>query len=174
MKWNPHGSPLSFCARRGAGSHCVFALVFGVLAVAMPGITLAILVMFWGAFALIDGVVALVAGLRIRESGQPLWALIVLGLLGIAAGVIALGWPGLTALTLVFIIGFWAIAIGVLQLVAAFRFRRYIEGEWLHALSGVLSVVFGLAVVLRPGAGAVCVSADQQPAGTGFRQRRVA
>ena len=135
----------------------VFALVFGVLAVAMPGITLAILVMFWGAFALIDGVVALVAGLRIRESGQPLWALIVLGLLGIAAGVIALGWPGLTALTLVFIIGCWAIAIGVLQLVAAFRFRKYIEGEWLHALSGVLSLLFGIVLMARPAVGVVAL-----------------
>ena len=135
----------------------VFALIFGVMAVAMPGITLAILVMFWGAYALIDGVVALVAGFRIRESGKPLWALIVLGLLGIAAGVIALVWPGLTALTLVWVIGLWAIAIGVLQIVAAIRFRKYLEGEWLHALSGVLSLLFGIVLMARPAAGVVAL-----------------
>ena len=136
----------------------VVALMFGVLAITLPGVTLAVLVMFWGAYALIDGVVALLAGFRMRDSGRPLWALVVLGLFGIAAGVIALVWPGLTALSLVLVIGLWAIAIGVLQILAAIRFRKYIEGEWLHALSGVLSLLFGIALLVRPDAGVVALA----------------
>ena len=136
----------------------VIAVLFGALALAMPSITLAILVMFWGAYAVVDGVVALNVGFRIKDSGTPMWALVILGLLGIAAGVIALMWPGLTSLTMVLIIGLWAVAIGVLQIMAAIRFRRHIEGEWLHALSGVLSLVFGFALIFRPSMGAVALA----------------
>ena len=125
------------------------------LALAMPGVTLTILVIVWGAYALMDGVLALVAGLRMRDNGKPLWSLIIIGLLGIGAGIATFFWPGLTALTLVFIIGSWAIVMGLFQIIAAVRLRKYIQGEWLHALSGLLSIVFGVAVVLRPGAGAV-------------------
>ena len=134
------------------------AVVFGVLALAFPGVTLSLLVILWGAYALVDGVVALIAGFRIRDNGRPLWSLIFIGLMGIGAGVVTFLWPGLTALTLIFIIGIWAIAIGVFQIVAAVRFRRPIQGEWLHALSGVLAIVFGLAVTLRPGAGAMALT----------------
>ena len=134
------------------------AVVFGVLALAFPGVTLSLLVILWGAYALVDGVVALIAGFRIRDNGRPLWSLIFIGLLGIGAGVVTFLWPGLTALTLIFIIGIWAIAIGVFQIVAAVRFRKHIQGEWLHALSGVLAIVFGLAVTLRPGAGAMALT----------------
>lgn len=136
----------------------VCALIFGLLALPLPGATLAVLVILWGCYALVDGVLALVAGVRMRENGKPLWSLIVVGLLGIAAGIVTFFWPGLTALTLIFIIGFWAIAIGVFQIIAAVRLRKQIQGEWLHALSGLLSIVFGLAVVLRPGAGAIALA----------------
>lgn len=133
----------------------VAAIIFGVFAFAFPGVTLAVLVIFWGAYALADGVFAIVAGLRIRDNGKPLWPLIVAGVLGILAGVVTFLWPGLTALTLILIIGLWAIAIGVFQIVAAIRLRKEIEGEWLQILSGLLSIVFGVVVVLQPGAGAV-------------------
>ena len=133
----------------------VCALIFGVLTLALPGVTLALLVIVWGAYALVDGVLALAAGLRMRDNGKPLWSLVVVGLLGMGAGIATFFWPGLTALTLILIIGTWAIAIGLLQIIAAVRLRKHIRGEWLHALSGLLSVVFGLAVVLRPGAGAL-------------------
>lgn len=136
----------------------VCALVFGALALAFPGLTLSVLVMFWGAYALLDGVAALVAGLRMGEGGKPLWSLIAIGLLGIGAGVVTFFWPGLTAFTLIFIIGIWAIAIGLLQIIAAVRFRKYIEGEWLHALSGLVSIAFGVAVTLQPGAGAIALA----------------
>lgn len=136
----------------------VCALIFGVLALAMPGLTLSLLVLFWGAYALIDGVSALVAGFRMREGGKPLWSLVFVGLLGIAAGAVTFLWPGLTALTLVIIIGSWAIVAGIFQIVAAVRLRKVIQGEWLHALSGLLSVIFGTAMVLLPGAGAIALA----------------
>lgn len=136
----------------------VCALIFGVLALVLPGVTLAVLVLLWGSYALVDGVLALVAGARIREHGKPLWPLIAVGVVGIAAGIATFFWPGVTALTLIFIIGIWAIAIGLFQIIAAVRLRKQIQGEWLHALSGLLSIVFGLVVVLRPGAGAIALA----------------
>ncbi len=136
----------------------VSALIFGVLALALPGVTLTLLVIVWGAYVLLDGVLALAAGLRIRDNGKPLWSLIFVGVLGIGVGIATFFWPGLTALTLILIIGSWAIAIGLLQIVAAMRLRKHVHGEWLHALSGLLSVIFGLAVVGWPGAGAIALT----------------
>ena len=134
------------------------ALIFGVLALSLPGVTLTLLVAVWGVYALMDGVLALAAGLRMHEGGKPVWSLILVGLMGLAAGLAAFFWPGLTALTLMLIIGSWAIAIGLLQVVATLRLRKHIQGEWLHALSGLLSLVFGLAIVLWPGAGAIALA----------------
>lgn len=136
----------------------VCALVFGALALVFPGLTLGILVIFWGAYALLDGVAALVAGFRMGDNGKPLWSLIAIGLLGIGAGVVTFFWPGLTAFTLIFIIGVWAIAIGIFQIIAAVRFRKHIPGEWLHVLSGLLAIAFGVVVTLQPGAGAIALA----------------
>ncbi len=135
----------------------VAAIVFGLLAYARPGATLETLVLFWGAYALADGVLALVAGFRMREAGKPLWAMIVIGVLGIAAGLATFAWPALTAITLVFIIGYRAISIGVFQILAAIRFRRTIDNEWLLGLSGLLSIAFGALLVYQPGAGALAL-----------------
>lgn len=134
------------------------ALIFGLMALVLPAATLAVLVLLWGTYALVDGLLAVVAGVRIRENGKPLWPLIIVGLVGIAAGIVTFFWPGVTALTLIFIIGSWAIAIGVFQIMAAIRLRKQIQGEWLQALSGLLSIAFGLLVVLRPGAGAIALT----------------
>lgn len=79
------------------------------------------------------------------------------GLLGIAVGIIAFAWPGITALALLYLIAFWAIFTGVLEVIAAFRLRHEVEGEWLLAISGVLSVLFGLALIVRPATGALAV-----------------
>jgi uncharacterized membrane protein HdeD (DUF308 family) len=133
----------------------VAAVVFGALAYIAPGATLATLVIFWGAYALVDGVLALVVGFTMRDNGKPLWAMIAIGLIGVGAGLATFMWPALTAITLIFIIGYWAILIGIFQIVAAIRLRRTIDNEWLLGLSGLLSIVFGLLLVLRPGEGAL-------------------
>jgi uncharacterized membrane protein HdeD (DUF308 family) len=133
----------------------VVAILFGVLAFARPGVTLTVLVLFWGAFALVDGVLALVAAFRTDHDHR--WGLLLEGVVGIGAGIVTFVWPGLTALVLLYIIAVWALLTGVLELVAALRLRKIIQNEWWLALSGIASVLFGLVLLAAPGAGAVAV-----------------
>ncbi len=135
----------------------VVAILFGLMAMFMPAITLSALVMVFGAFALVDGVIALIAGFRIRDHGKPLWSMEIIGVLGIAAGLATLFWPGLTALILLYIIAAWALVSGVFQIVAAIRFRREIKNEWFHGLSGLVSVIFGAMLMMNPGPGALAL-----------------
>ena len=128
------------------------AIVFGIVAYTSPGVTIAVLVLFWGAYALVDGIFEVVAGVRAKYG-----SLIFLGVLGIAAGVVTFLWPGVTAVTLLYIIAFWAIVAGILQISAAIRLRKEVEGEWLWILSGVCMVVLGGLLIARPGAGAISV-----------------
>jgi uncharacterized membrane protein HdeD (DUF308 family) len=135
----------------------VAAIAFGVLAFVWPGVTLLVLAILWGAWAMADGVVALITAFRVRERGRAFWPLILIGVLGIAAGVVTFVMPSLTAIVLLMFIAAWAIVTGVLQMVFAFRLRKEIEGEWFLALSGVVSVIFGGLMVAQPGAGALAV-----------------
>ena len=133
----------------------VAAIIFGILAFAWPGVTLAVLVLLWGAYALVDGILALVSAFRTGHDHR--WALLIEGVVGIGAGVATFLWPGLTALVLVYIIAFWALITGVLEIMAAFRLRKVIENEWWLVLSGALSVVFGIVLFAAPGAGALAL-----------------
>jgi uncharacterized membrane protein HdeD (DUF308 family) len=133
----------------------VAAVIFGILAFVWPGVTLAVLVLFWGAYALVDGILALVAAFRTGQDHR--WWLIVEGVVGIAAGVVTFLWPGLTALVLIYIIAVWALITGVLELLAAIRLRRVIENEWWMALGGVASLIFGVILLIAPGAGALAL-----------------
>jgi len=135
----------------------VFAVLFGLLAFFWPGITLLTLVLLWGAYALLDGIFALVAAVKKTDPRTPTWALVLEGIAGIVAAVLAVVWPDITALVLVYLIAAWAIVTGVLEIVAAIRLRREIPGEWLLGLSGVLSLLFGLYVAVFPGAGALAI-----------------
>ncbi len=135
----------------------VAAVLFGVVALAMPGITVVALVILWGAYTVVDGVLAMIVAVRLRARGRPLWALLVNGLLGIAAGVVTFRWPEVTALALLMVIAGWAIITGVLQIVTAIRLRKAVEGEWALGLAGLLSVIFGVFVLVSPGAGALAV-----------------
>jgi uncharacterized membrane protein HdeD (DUF308 family) len=131
------------------------AVIFGIMAFIWPGITLSVLVLLFGAYAIVDGVLALYAAAR--SGGQNVWAPLLEGVLGIIAGIVAFVWPGLTALTLVYIIAAWAIVTGVLELIAAVRLRNVISNEWTLGFAGVLSVVFGVLLFVQPGAGALAV-----------------
>jgi uncharacterized membrane protein HdeD (DUF308 family) len=135
----------------------VAAIVFGVLAFLWPGVTLLALAILWGAWVMADGMLALVTAFRVREQGRAFWPLILIGVLGIAAGVVAVVMPGLTAIVLLMFIAAWAIVTGALQIVVAIRLRREMVGEWLLALSGLVSIAFGVLMVTRPGAGALAV-----------------
>ena len=129
------------------------AIIFGILAFIWPGITLGVLILFYGAYAIVDGALALYAAIRSR--GQPVWALLLEGMLGIGAGLVAFFWPAITALVLLYVIAAWAILTGVMEVIAAVRLRQAITNEWALILSGVLSVVFGLLLVIQPGTGAL-------------------
>ena len=131
------------------------AILFGVLAFVWPGMTLAVLVLLFGAYALVDGVLTLIAALR--GGVQHRIVMLVEGVVSVLAGLAAFVWPGLTALVLLYIIAFWAIVTGVLEIVAAIRVRRAISNEFGLVIGGVLSVVFGVVLLIAPGAGALAV-----------------
>ena len=133
------------------------AILFGILALLWPGVTLVTLVLLWGAWALADGVTALVAGWKARDGDKPMWQIVLVGLIGIAAGVLTFVMPGVTAIALLVLIAVWAIMSGVFQIVAAIRLRKEIANEWILILSGALSVVFGALMIYNPGAGALAV-----------------
>jgi uncharacterized membrane protein HdeD (DUF308 family) len=131
------------------------AILFGVLAFVWPGMTLAVLVLLFGAYALVDGVLTLIAAFR--GGVQHRIAMLVEGVVSVLAGLAAFVWPGLTALVLLYIIAFWAIVTGALEIVAAIRVRRAISNELGLVIGGVLSVVFGVVLLIAPGAGALAV-----------------
>ncbi len=136
--------------------HGILAVLFGLVAILMPGMTVVMLIMLFGVFAMADGITALVGMFR-RHPYSPRWAQALHGVLGLAAGVVALLWPGVTAMTLLWIVGAWAIAIGVLRITAAIDLRKVIENEWMLALSGLLSVAFGVVALARPLAGTLAL-----------------
>ena len=131
----------------------VAAVLFGLAALIWPGLTLWVLIVLYGAYAIVDGVFAIVAGLRTTGSGQLRWLLVAEGTLGIVAGLIAVFWPGVSAVVLLYIIAFWAIFGGLLRIVGAVLLRREIDNEWTMALSGVLWVLLGIGLFVVPGAG---------------------
>jgi uncharacterized membrane protein HdeD (DUF308 family) len=134
----------------------IAAIIFGVLAFAWPGITLLTLVMLYGAYALVDGMLAIVAAIT-GGTSAPRWWLAIIGLLGVAAGILTIAMPGLTATLLLFFIAGWAVATGVFQIIGAIRLRKEIDNEWLLILGGIISVLFGIGVVMAPGAGALAL-----------------
>lgn len=135
----------------------VAGIVFGILTLIWPAISLAALVLLFGAYAFADGVLALINGVRERASNDRWWLLALHGILGIAAGVAAVLWPGITALALLYIIAAWAVVIGALEIAAAIRLRNVIEGEWLLALAGIASVILGILLFAFPGPGALAM-----------------
>jgi uncharacterized membrane protein HdeD (DUF308 family) len=130
----------------------VCALVFGILSLMWPALSLATLVIIWGVYALIDGGVALIAGFK-----SKIWSLAFIGLMGVLAGIYAFVNPAMTALVLLYVIAVWAIITGLLAIYVAIHLRKELTGEWMLALAGVLSVLFGVLLIARPGAGAMAV-----------------
>ena len=130
----------------------VCAIAFGILTFIWPGVSLFSLVLLYGAFALADGVVALMAAIS-GNTPAPRWWLAVVGLAGLAAGAVTFLWPGVTAVVLQVLIACWAIVVGVLEIVGAIRLRKEIENEWMLIAAGVVSVLFGILLLAWPGVG---------------------
>jgi uncharacterized membrane protein HdeD (DUF308 family) len=141
-------------ALRGAA-----AVVFGVLALIWPDLTLWALVSLWGAYALVDGISILVAVLRgVRAVEAHRGVHIFEGIVSIAAGLLTFIWPHITALVLLYVIAAWALITGALEVAAAIRLRRVITKEWMLGLIGALSVLFAVVLVVTPGAGALAIT----------------
>lgn len=132
------------------------AIAFGILAIAWPGVTLLFLIAFFAAYAIVTGGVAIIGALKNRDD-RGWWLVLVLGVISAAAGVVAIFYPGITALALIIVIGVNAVVSGVLDIAMAIRLRKEIEGEWLLGLAGVVSILFGLFVIAVPGAGALAL-----------------
>jgi uncharacterized membrane protein HdeD (DUF308 family) len=128
-------------------------LIFGVLAFIWPGITLFVLVCLFGAYALVNGVLSLILAWNAPKGFPRFGSLILGGILGIAAAVITFFMPGITALGLLIMVAAWAIATGVMEIIAAIRLRKTIKHEWLWIVAGILSVIFGVLLLLQPLAG---------------------
>jgi uncharacterized membrane protein HdeD (DUF308 family) len=135
----------------------IAAIVFGIFAFQGPGLTLLVLVTLWGAYALVDGVLALMAAIAGGGGVVPRWWLVVAGLAGIAAGIVTFFSPGMTALVLITVIGVWAVVRGLFEIVGAIQLRKEIDNEWFLIASGMFSVIFGVMVLAAPGAGALAL-----------------
>ncbi len=133
----------------------VVAIVFGILVLLWPSLTLRVLLVLFAAYVLIDGLVTLGGGLRMQEDRTRRWIVLLKGCVEIVAGIVALFWPGITATTLLYVIALWAIASGVLDVVSAVRLREAGAGGMLLAIAGVVTVVFGLLLFVSPAAGAL-------------------
>lgn len=137
----------------------IAAIVFGVLTFLWPGITLLTLTLFWGAFALVDGVLALWSAISGRLGPvAPRWWLAIVGVAGIAAGILTFAWPVKTAIILLLFIACWAIVTGVMEIWGAIKLRKEIENEWLLGLGGLITVIFGVILIARPAVGALAVA----------------
>jgi uncharacterized membrane protein HdeD (DUF308 family) len=140
----------SWVALRG-----VVAIVFGVLTLMNSAITLALLVLLFGTYALVDGILAVVAAITSRTTEAHWLLLLIGGLGGIVFGVCTLLSPGITATLLLYLIAFWTLFIGFSEIWAVIRFQSAITGEWILALAGFASVALGLFLVRHPALGAV-------------------
>jgi uncharacterized membrane protein HdeD (DUF308 family) len=148
---------LSLYARTwwAVGLRGLLSILFGVLVLIWPEIAVEALVLLFGAFVLVDGVFAIISAVRGRDEHRQWWLVLLEGIAGVAFGLVAVGWPRITALVLLLLIAGWAIATGILEIVAAILLRRELRGEGLLILSGILSLVLGVLLAIRPQAGAV-------------------
>lgn len=133
------------------------AIAFGLLAYFYPGAALAALVLIYGVYALVDGVFAIVAAINQGEHHRPWGFLLFSGIVSIIAGLVTFFYPGITALVLLTIIAAWGIVRGVLEIAAAVQLRRVVPHDWLLALAGILSIVFGVLLIAYPATGLLAV-----------------
>jgi uncharacterized membrane protein HdeD (DUF308 family) len=136
----------------------VAALIFGMLALFWPPTAFVALVLVFGAYALVDGVFNLIAAIRAPQTGQRWGPLVFEGIVSLLVGIVTLLWPRISAFALVIFVAAWSIVTGIAEIVAAIRLRKQIEGEWLLALSGILSLALGVLLFVAPAAGAFVIT----------------
>ena len=135
----------------------ILAILFGVSAFLWPGITWLTLILMFGVYAILDGLIAIWTAFSRTKESPRWWTFLVEGLLNIGAGVAALVWPDLATLVIIYMIAFWAVFTGILEIMAAIRLRHEITNEWFLALGGALSIGVGILLFLQPAAGGLAI-----------------
>jgi len=135
----------------------IIAILFGIATLVLPPITLVVLVILFGAYALISGIITTIMAIKDRKLASDWWLWLLFGLVGIAAGVVTFVYPGITTEALFYVMVVWAIMGGILEIVLAIRLRSVVTGEWLGILAGILSVIFGVLCIAQPVAGALSI-----------------
>lgn len=140
---------------RGMALRGVAAILLGIVSIVLPGAAFMSLVIAFGVYAIVDGGIELLAAARAPAPGRG--PAILRGLISMIAGVLVLIWPGITAFVLVMLIAGWSLVAGIFEIAAAIQLRKQITGEWLLALEGVLSIVFGVVLAIAPFVGAIVI-----------------
>ena len=139
------------------GLRGILGILFGLICVLTPGVAIQVFVILFAAYMLVDGVFAIISGIKAARNGER-WGLLILeGVVDLAAGAVAVLWPAITLVALVWLIAVWAIVSGVLMLTAAFKLNLD-HGRWWLALGGIASVIFGILLVIEPLIGAVVLT----------------
>jgi len=131
----------------------ILAILFGLYAILRPGMALATIIMAFGVVVLVAGILSIVAGMRAHDRRLPSWPIVIEGIVCVAFGLLALIKPGATAMAWLFIVSAFAVVSGALHVTAAMELRKHFEGEWILILNGVLTMIFGVLMVLLPWAG---------------------
>jgi uncharacterized membrane protein HdeD (DUF308 family) len=135
----------------------VIAVIFGIMTFALPGLALATFIILFAAYMLVDGVFAIIAAVRAAQRHDRWGLMLVEGLVDILVGVMAFAWPASAVFAFVLLIGAWAFISGALMIAAAFRLHLA-HGRWFLGFAGLVSVLFGLALAIAPGAGAIALT----------------
>jgi len=135
----------------------ILAILFGILAFVWPQITWLTLIVMFGVYAIVDGIVALVTGFSRTGASARWWVFLVEGLISIGAGIVALVWPAVTSLVLIYMIASWAVITGILEIAAAIRLRNEISNEWVLGLGGLVSIGLGALLFFQPAAGGLAI-----------------
>lgn len=136
----------------------LLAILFGITAFVWPSLTWLILILMFGVYAILDGLIAMVSGVFQSRYSPRWWVFLVEGFISLIAGVVVLLQPGLAGLALIIVIAFWAILTGLLEIVAAIRLRREIRNEWMLGFGGFLSTILGLLMLIQPQAGGLVIT----------------
>ncbi|MFN7096105.1 MAG: HdeD family acid-resistance protein [Gammaproteobacteria bacterium] len=136
----------------------VLAILFGIILFAYPGLSLVFMVALFGAFVMVSGIFTLVMGFTRRHYDGMWKTYIADGVISIIIGLLVWLWPAISSMLLVYFIAAWALIGGIMQIISALRLRSFFPSIWVSLLMGILLVVFGIAVFIHPGAGAVAIS----------------
>lgn len=136
----------------------LFAIILGIIALLMPGITFTTLVIFLGAYMLIDGIFSVITAISGRKTMEYWGWVLAIGLLSILAGIVTFMNPFVTGAALLYLVAFWAIVVGLLEIVVAIRLRKVITGEGWYIVAGILGIIFGILIILNPIAGAITIT----------------